>query len=110
MGWSTTGGKSTDGRTRSNSPASISGERRDEDAVRRVFSNANKKNDGYLSADELETIMHYLGMPRKHAQKLLKAADTDEDGLLDSEEFLAWIFSSNPHAVMALSRITCHGA
>lgn len=96
-------------RTRSNSPASTA-ERKSEEAVKRVFHRGDLNRDGYLSASELETIMEDLGMPKKDAHRLLKSADTDEDGLLDVEEFLTWIFSKNKHAVMALSRITCYGA
>merc|ERR1712232_1243923 len=87
-------------RARSNSPASNPGERSREEAVRQVFQKADRNRVGYLAAHALESIMGELGMPQKDAQRLLKAADKDEDGFLDMDEFLTWIFSKNKKAVM----------
>jgi len=63
-----------------------------------------------LAAADLENIMEELGMPRKDAQKLLKSADKDEDGLLNFDEFSNWMYSRSKRASVALARITCGGA
>lgn len=69
-----------------------------EKEVRRLFQQADANQIGSLDVKELVVIMEELGMDGKDAEKLLKAADKNGNGLIEAQEFLDWIFSSKGKA------------
>jgi len=73
-----------------------------EQDVRHLFTFfADTNRDGFLEEHELANIMEDLGMQPSDACRLLRAADKNSDGRIDTRELLNWIFSGSKHANMA---------
>lgn len=68
----------------------------DEDAeMREAFKVFDKDNDGYISNDELKTLLKSIGerMTDDEIQLLLESIDTNGDGRIDETEFIAILVS-----------------
>mmetsp|Transcript_3726 Transcript_3726/g.9609 ORF Transcript_3726/g.9609 Transcript_3726/m.9609 type:complete len:626 (-) Transcript_3726:135-2012(-) len=81
--------------------------------VRQIFNMwADADGDGFLDAEELTLLMEELGMSAG-AQQLVKLADNNGDGKIDTQEFIAWIFSGTKLAEQgfdtALARVSRRG-
>ena len=57
--------------------------------ARRWFQEIDTDRSGKIDAEELYSYLYRLGYDRTEAQGMLETADTNKDGLIDFEEFLA---------------------
>jgi calmodulin len=66
-----------------------------EDEIRDAFNTFDRNGDGLVSIDELLQVMGMLGeaMTREEAEASLQRADSDGDGQLTYEEFVAFMMS-----------------
>lgn len=64
------------------------------DKVKEAFKNVDKDQSGNISKDELTWLLQKVspGITRKEVRELFNAADTDKDGTVDWNEFVAFIF------------------
>lgn len=66
-----------------------------QDEIRDAFDVFDRNGDGLVSIDELLQVMEILGetMSRQEAEDSLRRADSDGDGQLTYEEFVAFMMS-----------------
>jgi calmodulin len=66
-----------------------------QDEIREAFDAFDRNRDGLVSIDELLQVMERLGekMTRQEAEASLQRADSDGDGQLTYEEFVAFMMS-----------------
>jgi len=58
-----------------------------------VFEQSDTNKDGSISADELKALFTALGMKGETADATFANVDKNNDGKLDFEEFLDWVFT-----------------
>jgi hypothetical protein len=58
-----------------------------------VFEQSDTNKDGSISADELKGLFKALGMKEETAAATFANVDKNNDGKLDFEEFLDWVFT-----------------
>lgn len=58
-----------------------------------VFEQSDTNKDGSISADELKGLFKALGMKEETAGATFANVDKNNDGKLDFEEFLDWVFT-----------------
>merc|ERR1711988_948769 len=58
--------------------------------IEAAFKMFDKNGDGFISANELKTVMHGLQekLTERDVQAMIKAADDDKDGLVNYQEFV----------------------
>ena len=61
----------------------------DKDEIMSAFEMFDKNKDGFISADELRTVMESLGemLTEADIDNMMKVADQDDDGRVSFEEF-----------------------
>ena len=61
----------------------------DKDEIMSAFEMFDKNKDGFISADELRTVMESLGemLTEADIDNMMKGADQDDDGRVSFEEF-----------------------
>jgi calmodulin len=66
-----------------------------EGEIRRAFDAFDKNGDGLVSIGELLTLMDQIGetLSRAEAEDALRRGDTDGDGQLSFDEFIAFMMS-----------------
>jgi len=66
-----------------------------EDVLRRTFERFDKTRAGKISVDDLRTVLgsHFEG---SDAESLIREADTNSDGMIDYDEFLAYFNGQDP--------------
>ncbi|EYC14046.1 hypothetical protein Y032_0042g679 [Ancylostoma ceylanicum] len=66
---------------------------REERELREVFGVFDKDDDGFISVDDLMTVMHSLGetLSGDAARQMIKEGDVDGDGMISFHEFIALI-------------------
>jgi calmodulin len=66
-----------------------------EGEIRADFDAFDKNGDGLVSIEELLTLMDRIGetLSRKEAEDALRRGDTDGDGQLSFDEFIAFMLS-----------------
>jgi Ca2+-binding EF-hand superfamily protein len=66
-----------------------------EGEIRRAFDAFDKNGDGLVSIGELLQLMEQVGqrLSRKEAENALRRGDTDGDGQLSFDEFIAFMMS-----------------
>lgn len=57
------------------------------DEMKEAFMALDRNNDGFIDKDELAELD---GLTRAEVDQIFKEADTNRDGLLSYDEFLAW--------------------
>ncbi|CAK0845931.1 unnamed protein product [Prorocentrum cordatum] len=67
------------------------------DKVVEIFKAWDQDGDGTISKQELERVLVMLNpsFTKKELDKVMKSADTNGDGLIDYEEFAAWLQGSD---------------
>lgn len=69
------------------------------EAVQKMFADADKNNDGYLTMDELSHLVQKLGLSdslsKSDLTKMFQGVDVDKNGRLDYKEFVQWVFASD---------------
>lgn len=65
--------------------------------MEKLFAMIDTNNDGYLSAQEITTMMKNLGekVRKKDVRKMMKAADQNNDGKISFSEFKSMVDSGN---------------
>lgn len=64
----------------------------DREHILGIFNLWDSSGDGWIQQDELEAVMVKLGISEDDARIMFEQADTNQDGRVDYEEFLAWLF------------------
>ncbi|KAL0213946.1 hypothetical protein P9112_006130 [Eukaryota sp. TZLM1-RC] len=61
----------------------------EEDELRAAFNTFDKNSDGFISRDELQTMMEALGISLSESElsEMFETADTNSDGVISFEEF-----------------------
>eukprot|EP00429_Kryptoperidinium_foliaceum_P102908 CAMPEP_0176255466 /NCGR_PEP_ID=MMETSP0121_2-20121125/37055_1 /TAXON_ID=160619 /ORGANISM="Kryptoperidinium foliaceum, Strain CCMP 1326" /LENGTH=857 /DNA_ID=CAMNT_0017595293 /DNA_START=1 /DNA_END=2574 /DNA_ORIENTATION=+ len=63
-----------------------------------AFRKWDTDHDGFICEADLRRVLQEAEVPEDKAETIFKSADTDGDGRLDYEEFVAWVFSGTDHA------------
>ena len=56
-----------------------------------AFMQFDEDNDGTISAEELTKVLSKLKLGDDEIEELLVSADTNQDGSISYEEFIAWV-------------------
>lgn len=71
-----------------------------------AFLEWDTDGDGCISEAELSSVLVKLGMPRSCVGSIFASADTNNDGKIDYEEFVEWMFSpAEEDALVGLGKI-----
>eukprot|EP00092_Neocalanus_flemingeri_P076944 GFUD01095484.1.p1 GENE.GFUD01095484.1~~GFUD01095484.1.p1 ORF type:complete len:162 (+),score=52.23 GFUD01095484.1:67-552(+) len=69
--------------------SSESMEEKDDRFIRKAFSSFDANNDGFITREELKTVLEQMGhVTESEVTTLLKEADTNRDNKIDIEEFV----------------------
>lgn len=68
-----------------------------------LFRDADVDGNGTIDPDELKTILVKLGMTEDEANTAFANADANRDGLVDFEEFFAWVVATGAPAEVKAS-------
>lgn len=73
-----------------------------EDVVR-AFKSFDSDGNGFISKSELSTLLHAMcgRVDESEIDAMLRMADTNQDGMIDFEEFTAAVRTSNMHVYTA---------
>jgi len=64
-----------------------------------IFKSWDVNGDGTISHDELKAALLKIGMHEKQIHAAFEKADANKDGLVDYEEFIAWVYATPHEAV-----------
>jgi len=59
--------------------------------LQELFAKYDTSGDGVLSEEEMLNVFKQIGVSTKKAQTLFQAADSDQDGVIQVHEFIAWL-------------------
>jgi calcium-dependent protein kinase len=80
------------------------GKLENEEAVSRAFRHFDQDNSGLITSDEVAAVLKDQGLSQEDVSSLIAEHDTNKDGAIDYQEFLAMMKSSGPLAKMAGSQ------
>lgn len=66
-----------------------------ESRIRGIFRNWDASGHGRISAEDMRAVLLKLGVPEESVQRIFEAADSNRDGWIEYDEFLAWICGSS---------------
>eukprot|EP00438_Fugacium_kawagutii_P028066 Skav223915 [mRNA] locus=scaffold2593:225449:227415:+ [translate_table: standard] len=69
----------------------------DKRRLQELFEQYDASGDGVLSEEEMLKLFEHLGVPRKQAEDVFKAADSNRDGTIQVHEFIAWLTAMKPN-------------
>eukprot|EP00927_Polykrikos_kofoidii_P036599 TRINITY_DN30898_c0_g1_i1.p1 TRINITY_DN30898_c0_g1~~TRINITY_DN30898_c0_g1_i1.p1 ORF type:complete len:241 (-),score=57.07 TRINITY_DN30898_c0_g1_i1:41-763(-) len=70
-----------------------------QEGVLAAFREWDVENRGYITQPQLKKVLVEVGVEDEQIPKLFSLADTNKDGQIDYEEFVAWLFAIAPNAV-----------
>jgi len=73
-----------------------------QDKAVEIFKSWDANGDGTISEDELKTALLKIGMSEKQIATAFEEADTNKDGVVSYEEFLAWVYTDPCEAIKKL--------
>jgi len=76
--------------------------------VKWLFSEWDSNDDGLVSGDEFKECLTKLcgEMSAEDVEQVIKRVDQNQDGQVDTEEFLEWVFSGAQHSDKVLAETT----
>lgn len=66
-----------------------------QDKIVALFARSDANGDGFISEDELRTVLGALGISEAEATQMFQCADANQDGKIDYDEFVEWAFSDD---------------
>eukprot|EP00746_Dinoflagellata_sp_MGD_P014398 gnl/MRDRNA2_/MRDRNA2_131539_c0_seq1.p1 gnl/MRDRNA2_/MRDRNA2_131539_c0~~gnl/MRDRNA2_/MRDRNA2_131539_c0_seq1.p1 ORF type:complete len:199 (-),score=46.18 gnl/MRDRNA2_/MRDRNA2_131539_c0_seq1:11-607(-) len=80
----------------------MSGDTSVKDKLKQLFRQWDRNKDGVISRGELNEVFTQLNLEQAMIDAMFEAADTNKNGVIDTDEFIDWVFSGEENVENAV--------